>query len=166
MHSILGAISVPIIRWLVIFVLTDLYYYAFFVQIALNEHIYGRFYVSSSRYFSMRTSKQIVIKFDIHHYRWQDSPFWATTFHRRFYQIASGFYFFGFCDKFFTDQGCQPCFQLPALTKFLYLCPPVTGWPSYTPRHQVLFLFLQFARLQWRYSNPAPHWEKFDIRDL
>lgn len=68
MHSIFGAVSVPITRWLVVFMLTDFNYYAFFVQITLNGHTYGRFYVKS-RYFSMKFDRQIVMKFDIRHYR-------------------------------------------------------------------------------------------------
>jgi hypothetical protein len=39
--------------------------------------------------------------------------------------------------------------------KFTYLYPPATGWPSYTPRHQVPFrCLLQLAGLQWRYLTP------------
>jgi hypothetical protein len=40
----------------------------------------------------------------------------------------------------FKEQGHQPCVQLPTWrTRSLYLCPPVTGWLSYTPRHRVPF---------------------------
>jgi hypothetical protein len=31
-------------------------------------------------------------------------------------------------------------------TRFLYLCPPVTGWPSYIPRHRVPFSLLSTTR--------------------
>jgi hypothetical protein len=38
---------------------------------------------------------------------------------------------------FFTQQSRQPCVQPPTWRIWsLYLCPPVTGWPSYTPRHR------------------------------
>jgi hypothetical protein len=51
----------------------------------------------------------------------------------------SDFPFFGFRNNnSFTDQGRQPCAQPPTRrTRSLYLCPPVTGWPSYTPRHRI-----------------------------
>jgi hypothetical protein len=43
-----------------------------------------------------------------------------------------------FVNNFFTQQGHQPCIQPPTWsTGSLYLCPPVTGWPGYTPRHWV-----------------------------
>jgi hypothetical protein len=69
------------------------------------------------------------------------APFWATAFLRRFCHTASGFHFFGFRNNnFFTEQGRQSCVQPPTGTiKSLYSCPPVTGWPSYTPRHWVPF---------------------------
>jgi hypothetical protein len=65
----------------------------------------------------------------------------AIAFLRRFCQIASPFHLFGFRSTiFFTEQGCQPCAQTPTWrTRSLYLCHPVTGWPSYTPRHRVPF---------------------------
>jgi hypothetical protein len=35
---------------------------------------------------------------------------------------------------------------------------PITGWPSYTPRHWVHFgCLLRLAGLRWKYSNPPPH---------
>jgi hypothetical protein len=34
----------------------------------------------------------------------------------------------------------KPCVQPPTWrSRSLYLCPPVTGWPSYAPRHRVPF---------------------------
>jgi hypothetical protein len=37
-------------------------------------------------------------------------------------------------------QGYHSFVQSPIKrTRSLYLCPPVTGWPKYTPRHQVPF---------------------------
>jgi hypothetical protein len=50
----------------------------------------------------------------------------------------SGFHFFGFLNNnSFKEQARQPCVQPPTWrTTFLYLCPPVTGWPSYTPRQR------------------------------
>jgi hypothetical protein len=76
-----------------------------------------------------------------HHHRPQYSPFWAITFIRRFCQIASGFHLFAFRNSnCFTEQGRQPFVQPPAWrTRSLYLYPPGTGWPSYTPRHRVPF---------------------------
>jgi hypothetical protein len=55
--------------------------------------------------------------------------------------LSSGFHFFRFRNNnLFTEQGHQPCFQLPTWrTRSPYLCPPVTGWSSYTPRHWVPF---------------------------
>jgi hypothetical protein len=80
-----------------------------------------------------------------HRHHWQNNPFWAAAFQRRFLQDLSlrlsGFHFFRFCNiNSFTEQGCQPCIQPPTWrTRSLYLCLPVTGWPSYTPRHRVPF---------------------------
>jgi hypothetical protein len=78
------------------------------------------------------------------HHQWRNSPFLTIAFLRRFCQIASGFRFGFHNNIFFTEQGRQPCVQ-PQIWKArsLYLGPPVTGWPSYTPRHQV-FLFVTF----------------------
>jgi hypothetical protein len=55
---------------------------------------------------------------------------------RRFCQIWSSFHFFGFRKNYFLrKQGRQSCFQPPTWrTRSLYLCPPVTGWPSCTPQ--------------------------------
>jgi hypothetical protein len=48
-----------------------------------------------------------------------------------------------------------------------YLHPPGTGWPSYTPRHWVLFRrLLRLAGLWWRYSTPPPHGKKSDLLRL
>jgi hypothetical protein len=42
--------------------------------------------------------------------------------------------------------------------RFLYLYPPGTGWPSYTPRHWIPFRrLLRLAGPRWRYSNPPSH---------
>jgi hypothetical protein len=42
-------------------------------------------------------------------------------------------------------------------TRSLYLCSPMTGWPSYIPGHRVPFWsLLRLAGLRWRYSNPPP----------
>jgi hypothetical protein len=44
------------------------------------------------------------------------------------------------------------------MARSLYLCPPGTGWPSYTPRHWVTFhRLLRLAGLRWRYSTPPLH---------
>jgi hypothetical protein len=53
----------------------------------------------------------------------------------------SDFHFFGFHNiHIFTERGRQSWVQhLTWWTRSLYLCPPVTGWPSYTPRHWVPF---------------------------
>jgi hypothetical protein len=53
----------------------------------------------------------------------------------------SSFHFFGFRNNIlFTEQGRQPCVQPPTWrTRSLYLCPPVTQWPSYTPGNRVPF---------------------------
>jgi hypothetical protein len=61
----------------------------------------------------------------------------------------------------FTDQRRQPCVHHPTWrARSLYLCPPGTGWPSYTPGTGFPFRrFLRLAGLRWRYSNPPPHWE-------
>jgi hypothetical protein len=64
------------------------------------------------------------------------------------------FHLFGFCNSnFFAEQGCQPCIQPPTWrTRSLYLCPPETGWPSYTPRPWVPFSSPSMTQLQWSYS--------------
>jgi hypothetical protein len=42
--------------------------------------------------------------------------------------------------QFFTEQGHLPCVQSPTRrTRSLYLCLTGTGWPSYTPKHRILF---------------------------
>jgi hypothetical protein len=91
-------------------------------------------------------------------------PFWGTAFLRRWCQIWTVFHFFApRNNNFFTEQGRQPCLRPPTWrTKSLCLCPPVTGWPSYTPSHCVPFPSpLRLAGLRWRYSNPPPHEEDF-----
>jgi hypothetical protein len=46
---------------------------------------------------------------------------------------------------FIAEQGRQACVQPPAWgTRFLYLCPPVTGWPSYALTHRHFFFFVAF----------------------
>jgi hypothetical protein len=48
-----------------------------------------------------------------HHCHWQNSPFSATAFNRRFCQIWPSFHFFGFYNNIYiTEQGHQPCVQL------------------------------------------------------
>jgi hypothetical protein len=87
-------------------------------------------------------------------YHCQDSSFWAVAFLRRFCQITSGFHFFGSRNNnSFTGQGRRTW-----RTMSLYLCPPVTGWSSYTPGTGFRFpRLLRLAGLRWRYSNPPPH---------
>jgi hypothetical protein len=50
--------------------------------------------------------------------------------------LHPGFELFGFRDSiFYIKQGPQSCVQPPTWrTRSLYLCPPVRGWPSYTPQ--------------------------------
>jgi hypothetical protein len=66
---------------------------------------------------------------------WQNNPSWATAFLRRFWQICpSCFHFFGFrYNQFFLQSKVSFASSVPVL------CPLGTGWPSYTPRHRVLF---------------------------
>jgi hypothetical protein len=75
----------------------------------------------------------------------------------------SGFHFFGFHNNnFFTEQGQQPWVQPPTwMTGSLYLCPPVTGWPSYNPPPPTPGSLFNphVARLRWWDSNPPPHRE-------
>jgi hypothetical protein len=74
-----------------------------------------------------------------HHHHWQNSPFWSVAFFRRFCRndpVSTSLDF----EKviFFTwPSAFRPKTNLE--TRFLYLRPPVTGWPSYTPRHRVPF---------------------------
>lgn len=64
-----------------------------------------------------------------------------TAFLRRFRRIWYEFQVFRFRNNnFYTEQGCQPSVQPRNLrSRCLYLCPPVRGWPTNTPRHQVPF---------------------------
>jgi hypothetical protein len=67
-------------------------------------------------------------------------------------------------------QNLKPYFTVSSETppiwraRFLYLYPPGTRWPSYTPGHWVLFTssfttrLLRLTELRWRYSNPPPTW--------
>jgi hypothetical protein len=82
-----------------------------------------------------------VTSYYFHHHHRQNSPSGDTAFLGRFCQIVSGFHFFGFRNSnFLTEQGRYPCVQPPNWrTRSLYLCPPMTGWPSYIPRHRVPF---------------------------
>jgi hypothetical protein len=51
----------------------------------------------------------------------------------------------------------QPCIQPPTWrARSLYICPPVTEWPTCIPRHP-FHRFLQLTGLQWSYSNLPPH---------
>jgi hypothetical protein len=73
------------------------------------------------------------------HHHWQKSPFWAIAFLKRFCQVCrpSGFHVFEF---HITEKGCHPCVEPPTWrTRSPYLCSPVTGWLSYTPRYRVPF---------------------------
>jgi hypothetical protein len=55
-----------------------------------------------------------------------------------------------YCLRFETPLTCK--------ARSLYLYPPGTGWPSYTPRHWVPFRrLLRLLGLWWRYLNPPPH---------
>jgi hypothetical protein len=48
-----------------------------------------------------------------------------------------------------------------------YLYPPGTGWPRYTPGHCVSFCrLLRLAGQWWRYSNPPPHGEEWDLSTI
>jgi hypothetical protein len=62
----------------------------------------------------------------LYHHHWQNCPFRAMTFRRRFCQIASGFRFFGFRNNnFSTEQGRKPCIQPRTWrTWSLHSCPP------------------------------------------
>jgi hypothetical protein len=67
---------------------------------------------------------------------------YEIAFLRRFCHIASDFHLFGIHNNnFFTEQGRQPCVQIPTWrTWSLYLRPLVKEWPSYTPKHWVSFV--------------------------
>jgi hypothetical protein len=98
----------------------------------------------------------------------QNTCFWAIAFLRKFCQTClfhrefdhTVFTSLDFAKvMFFTEQGHQPCVQPPTWkTRSPYLCLPVTGLPSYTPRHRFSFCHLLWlAGLWWRYSSPPPH---------
>jgi hypothetical protein len=56
---------------------------------------------------------------------------------------SNRFHFFRYRNNIylFTEQGRQPCIQPRTWrARSLYLCPPVTGWSTYIPRHRVPFL--------------------------
>jgi hypothetical protein len=51
-------------------------------------------------------------------------------------------------NRIFKGRGCQPHAQPPTWRAWpLYLWPPETGWPSYTPRHWVPILRHAWAKL-------------------
>jgi hypothetical protein len=59
---------------------------------------------------------------------------YSTNFHPVFTSLE-------FASDFFSEQGRQPCVQLPepgGPGLYIY-APPVTAWPIYTPRHRVPF---------------------------
>jgi hypothetical protein len=68
-----------------------------------------------------------------------------------------------------VQQNSWPYFTVSSETpptwraRSLYLYPPGTGWPNYTPGHWVPFCrLLRLAGQRWRYSNPPPHGEECD----
>jgi hypothetical protein len=96
------------------------------------------------------------------HHHWQNRPFWAISFHRRFCKVASGFLCFGFLNNIFI-------FLQNKVVKFAF--NPQLGGPSpciYIPQWQsgpviplgTWFPFLPLPRLaglRWSYSNSSPH---------
>jgi hypothetical protein len=101
----------------------------------------------------------------LYHLRWQNGPFWATAFIRRFCQIASGFYFFGFHDSDFFVEQVQPCVEPPTWRTGSSSC--VSQWqggPVIPPGIGFPFLhLLRLTGLRWRYSNPPPRGENLCI---
>jgi hypothetical protein len=113
---------------------------------------------SFSMWDKMRKMKKIDCLY--HHHHWRNSSFLTIAFLRRYCRIRYGFHFFRFRNSNFSIEQCrQPCVQPPTWRiRSLYLCPPVSGWPSYTPGTGFPFRrFLRLARLRWRYSNSPPH---------
>jgi hypothetical protein len=98
-----------------------------------------------------------------HHHRrhWQNIPFWALAFLRKFYQICLlnstiRFSFIWISQQYiFIEQGRHPWVQLPTWgTRSLYLCPPETGCPGIPPGTNFpLLRLLWFAGLH----DPWPH---------
>jgi hypothetical protein len=78
-----------------------------------------------------------------HHHHWQNNPFLIISFLRRLYQICpflrirpSGFHFFGFCNNNFSYRARSSALHPTSnLEDQVSVCPPVTGWLSYTPTH-------------------------------
>jgi hypothetical protein len=74
-----------------------------------------------------------------HHHHRQNSPFRAMAFLRRFRVFTSWISQQQFIYTV-RPSALRPTFlPLTRRVRSLYLCPPVTGWPSYTPRHRVSF---------------------------
>jgi hypothetical protein len=102
-----------------------------------------------------------------HHHHWQSSTFWATGLLRRYCQTClfhrelahSVFTSLDFATVIFLKgKVIYPCVQPPTMrTRSLYLCPPVIGWPSYTPRHWDLFSSPMIHRAIVKYSNLPLH---------
>jgi hypothetical protein len=73
------------------------------------------------------------------HHHWQNSPFWAIAILRRSCQNCRtyGFRFVGLRNSNFLQCNVV---SLASNLQSLYLYPPVTVWPIYTPMHRVPFL--------------------------
>lgn len=90
------------------------------------------FWLLSTRFQNCWTNASLYFKTIHHHnhyhlhHHWQNIRFRAIAFLRRSCQFASGFYFFGFGSIVFTQRGRETW-----RIRSLYLCSPVTSWPSY-----------------------------------
>jgi hypothetical protein len=102
--------------------------------------------------FSVRSFGLVYLHHHHYHHR-QNTPFLAIAFLGRFCPIPSDFHVFGFRNSnLFTEQVLQSCVQPPMwMTRFVYLCPPVTGWRSYTPRYLV-----PFSSRSTTFTEPLP----------
>jgi hypothetical protein len=97
-----------------------------------------------------------------HHHHWQNSPFWAIAFIRKFCQSSleldcSVFTSLDFATIIFLqslESNPQPggpgsCIYVPQWQGGPVICPG-TGFPFRR--------LLRFVGLRWGYSNPPPHW--------
>jgi hypothetical protein len=109
--------------------------------------IYFIFYIPSTFIVDFKGGGEvdaISSQFYHHHHRhhWQNNPSWAIVLLGRFFQVCSGSQFF----------GCLAYKPPTWRTRSLFLCPPMAGWSSYTPRDRD-----HFTVLRWRYTNPPAH---------
>jgi hypothetical protein len=104
-----------------------------------------------------------------YHHQQQNSPFWATAFLRKFWQIASGFHSLGFCNNFFyrARSSVMHLTPQPGGPGLCIYVPQWQGGPAIcTGTWFPFYCLLRLTELQRRNSNLPPHGVINIIRSL